>query len=128
MKKEYIVTVNGKSYEVTVSEKSGSPVVEKVSEAVVKEEPTLQATGTPVVAPMGGLVKDILVKVGDKVEDGTVVAIMGCEVNGPREAMDADIGVAGTPNGVVIFKKGEGGGHLGEEEMEKIGSLFKDML
>jgi len=60
--------------------------------------------------------------------DGTVVAIMGCEVNGPREAMDADIGVAGTPNGVVIFKKGEVVGHLGEEEMEKIGSLFKDML
>ncbi|HPQ10057.1 MAG TPA: hypothetical protein PLQ98_01880, partial [Bacillota bacterium] len=84
---------NGKSYEVTVSEKSGSPVVEKVSEAVVKEEPTLQATGTPVVAPMGGLVKDILVKVGDKVEDGTVVAIV--------EVMKMDTEVTAESAGVV---------------------------
>jgi len=60
--------------------------------------------------------------------DGTVVAIMGCEVNGPREAMEADIGVAGTPHGVVIFKKGEVVGHLGEGEMEKVGLLFKGLL
>jgi (E)-4-hydroxy-3-methylbut-2-enyl-diphosphate synthase len=34
-------------------------------------------------------------------------AVMGCEVNGPREAMHADFGIAGTPNGIAVFKKGE---------------------
>lgn len=40
------------------------------------------------------------------IPDGTSVAVMGCEVNGPREASGADIGIAGTSNGFVIFKKG----------------------
>jgi (E)-4-hydroxy-3-methylbut-2-enyl-diphosphate synthase len=35
------------------------------------------------------------------------VAIMGCVVNGPGEAREADIGVAGGKRGAVLFKKGE---------------------
>ena len=35
------------------------------------------------------------------------VAIMGCAVNGPGEARDADIGVAGGINEGIIFKHGE---------------------
>ena len=35
------------------------------------------------------------------------IAIMGCVVNGPGEARDADIGIAGGKNQVVLFKKGE---------------------
>ncbi|MGI6360022.1 MAG: flavodoxin-dependent (E)-4-hydroxy-3-methylbut-2-enyl-diphosphate synthase [Acholeplasmatales bacterium] len=35
------------------------------------------------------------------------VAVMGCIVNGPGEAKDADIGVAGRKNEAVIFKKGD---------------------
>ena len=35
------------------------------------------------------------------------VAIMGCAVNGPGEAKDADIGVAGGVNEAILFKKGE---------------------
>lgn len=34
------------------------------------------------------------------------VAVMGCSVNGPGEAMDADIGIAGSKEGGIIFKKG----------------------
>lgn len=34
------------------------------------------------------------------------VAVMGCEVNGPGEARDADIGIAGTRGGAVLFKEG----------------------
>ncbi|MBN1897877.1 MAG: flavodoxin-dependent (E)-4-hydroxy-3-methylbut-2-enyl-diphosphate synthase [Spirochaetes bacterium] len=34
------------------------------------------------------------------------IAIMGCLVNGPGEARDADIGVAGSKNEVLLFKKG----------------------
>ncbi|MBQ9833052.1 MAG: flavodoxin-dependent (E)-4-hydroxy-3-methylbut-2-enyl-diphosphate synthase, partial [Clostridia bacterium] len=35
------------------------------------------------------------------------VAIMGCVVNGPGEAKEADIGIAFAPDGAVMFKKGE---------------------
>lgn len=35
------------------------------------------------------------------------VAVMGCVVNGPGEAREADIGVAGAEDGGVIFKKGK---------------------
>lgn len=35
------------------------------------------------------------------------IAIMGCAVNGPGEARDADIGIAGGRNGALLFKKGE---------------------
>ena len=36
------------------------------------------------------------------------IAIMGCAVNGPGEAKDADIGIAGAKKGqFIIFKKGE---------------------
>lgn len=35
------------------------------------------------------------------------IAVMGCVVNGPGEAMDADLGIAGGRNGCLLFKKGE---------------------
>lgn len=35
------------------------------------------------------------------------VAVMGCAVNGPGEAADADIGVAGGDGCAILFKKGE---------------------
>ena len=35
------------------------------------------------------------------------VAIMGCAVNGPGEAREADVGVAGGEGEGLIFKKGE---------------------
>ncbi|WP_392437987.1 flavodoxin-dependent (E)-4-hydroxy-3-methylbut-2-enyl-diphosphate synthase [Cloacibacillus evryensis] len=37
---------------------------------------------------------------------GMTIAVMGCEVNGPKEASSADFGVAGSPNGFIVFKKG----------------------
>jgi len=38
---------------------------------------------------------------------GISVAVMGCEVNGPGEAREADIGIAGSEKGAVLFRKGE---------------------
>jgi (E)-4-hydroxy-3-methylbut-2-enyl-diphosphate synthase len=35
------------------------------------------------------------------------IAIMGCVVNGPGEARDADIGVAGGDGVGILFRKGE---------------------
>jgi len=41
------------------------------------------------------------------VTESFTVAVMGCPVNGPGEAREADIGVAGGKDFGVIFKKGE---------------------
>ena len=35
------------------------------------------------------------------------VAVMGCEVNGPGEASNADLGIAGTASGWAFFRRGE---------------------
>jgi (E)-4-hydroxy-3-methylbut-2-enyl-diphosphate synthase len=35
------------------------------------------------------------------------IAVMGCEVNGPGEAREADIGLAGASGGAVLFRKGK---------------------
>lgn len=43
----------------------------------------------------------------DKLDKNIKVAIMGCAVNGPGEAKDADIGIAGGNNEVLLFRKGQ---------------------
>lgn len=43
----------------------------------------------------------------DAVNKDITVAIMGCPVNGPGEAKEADIGVAGGKDSAILFKKGE---------------------
>ena len=53
------------------------------------------------------------------------VAIMGCAVNGPGEAREADIGIAGGKGEGLLFKKGEivrkiKGDSLVEELLEEI--------
>ena len=35
------------------------------------------------------------------------IAVMGCAVNGPGEAREADVGIAGSHNEAIIFKKGK---------------------
>ncbi len=40
------------------------------------------------------------------------IAIMGCAVNGPGEAKEADIGIAGGQGKAVLFKKGQIAGTL----------------
>ncbi len=45
------------------------------------------------------------------------VAVMGCIVNGPGEAREADIGIAGGHGTGIIFKKGELWKKLPEEEL-----------
>jgi (E)-4-hydroxy-3-methylbut-2-enyl-diphosphate synthase len=54
-----------------------------------------------------GLVGRVKSLLPENMPDGLVIAVMGCEVNGPKEAAAADIGIAGTQNGFVLFKKGE---------------------
>lgn len=42
----------------------------------------------------------------EELPDGITIAVMGCEVNGPKEAAAADFGIAGTAGGFALFKRG----------------------
>ena len=42
-----------------------------------------------------------------KIDKPITVAVMGCIVNGPGEAKEADIGIAGGKGKAILFKKGE---------------------
>jgi (E)-4-hydroxy-3-methylbut-2-enyl-diphosphate synthase len=66
------------------------------------------------------------------VTDSFKVAVMGCVVNGPGEAREADIGVAGGRDKGIIFRKGEivrtvkGGAKLLEAFMEELDSFLAE--
>jgi (E)-4-hydroxy-3-methylbut-2-enyl-diphosphate synthase len=53
------------------------------------------------------------------------VAIMGCVVNGPGEAKEADIGIAGGKRSGVLFKKGRIVRKLREADFAKV--LLKEI-
>ena len=64
--------------------------------------------------PTCGRTRIDLVKIASEVEDrlkdckkNIKVAVMGCAVNGPGEAKEADIGIAGGDGCGLVFKKGE---------------------
>lgn len=53
------------------------------------------------------------------------VAVMGCAVNGPGEAMDSDIGIAGAKEDCVIFVKGKIVKKVKKEQAEEV--FFKEL-
>ena len=53
------------------------------------------------------------------------VAVMGCVVNGPGEAREADLGVAGGIGEALLFKKGEIIRKIKEEDIVK--ELIKEI-
>ncbi|MBN2184801.1 MAG: flavodoxin-dependent (E)-4-hydroxy-3-methylbut-2-enyl-diphosphate synthase [Candidatus Krumholzibacteriota bacterium] len=55
------------------------------------------------------------------------VAVMGCEVNGPGEAKEADIGIAGTEKGAVLFKNGKIYKRLSKDLLETLFSEIEKM-
>ncbi|QXM06110.1 flavodoxin-dependent (E)-4-hydroxy-3-methylbut-2-enyl-diphosphate synthase [Crassaminicella indica] len=55
-----------------------------------------------------------------KIDKPLTVAIMGCAVNGPGEAKDADIGIAGGKGSALLFKKGEIIRKVKEENIEAV--------
>jgi (E)-4-hydroxy-3-methylbut-2-enyl-diphosphate synthase len=64
--------------------------------------------------PTCGRTEVDLIELAKRIENATKsikkdirIAVMGCIVNGPGEAREADIGVAGGKNEGLIFKKGE---------------------
>ena len=54
------------------------------------------------------------------------VAVMGCAVNGPGEAREADIGIAGGVGEGLLIKKGEIVRKMPEEEL--LDALYQELL
>jgi len=95
---------------------TGDPVEEiKVSREILKSlglfrKPDIEFISCPTCARC----KIDLIRYASEIEKAAAgiekkikVAIMGCAVNGPGEARDADIGIAGGDKRAILFKKGE---------------------
>ena len=81
-------------------------------------------TVTMVSCPTCGRTRIDLIALANKVEQAVSgiekplkVAVMGCVVNGPGEARDADLGIAGGDGCAVLFKRGEIIRKVSEEEI-----------
>lgn len=82
--------------------------------------------------PTCGRTKIDLVSLAERVEEAVKdikkpikIAVMGCAVNGPGEAKEADIGVAGGDGCGLIFKKGEILRKVPEEDI--VNELLKEI-
>ena len=68
----------------------------------------------------------------EKIKTPLKVAVMGCEVNGPGEAKNADVGIAAGAGKAIIFRKGKKSKIVDESEMltslmQEIKSVEKEM-
>ena len=92
-----------------------SPVKEVAAGYDILKAVGLKKAAVQIVScPTCGRTKIDLISLANEVESALAsctkpikVAVMGCVVNGPGEAREADIGVAGGDGCAVLFKKGE---------------------
>lgn len=94
---------------------TGDPVEEvKVGKDILRSLNLLNDKIKIVSCPTCGRCNIDLINIANEVENkiqyldkNMTVAIMGCVVNGPGEAREADIGIAGGKGQGILFKKGE---------------------
>jgi (E)-4-hydroxy-3-methylbut-2-enyl-diphosphate synthase len=94
---------------------TGDPVEEIKSAKLILRALELRKGGVEVVScPTCGRTKIDLIQLANEVEQmvqdiplDIKVAVMGCAVNGPGEAREADIGIAGGAGEGLLIKKGE---------------------
>lgn len=105
--KRYTITVNGNAYDVTVDEADGMTAAPAAAAAPAPKKAAPKAAAgaagnASINAPMRGTIVDVKVKVGDKVTNGTVVAVL--------EAMKMENDIVSDKDGVVAsvcVNKGE---------------------
>ena len=94
---------------------SADPVQEiKVARELLKVFGLSSNAATLIACPTCGRIEIDLIKIANEVEDyiSTIkaplkVAVLGCAVNGPGEAREADIGIAGARGEGLLFRHGE---------------------
>ncbi len=110
-----------------------SPLEEIYSAKQILKALKLRKEGIELVScPTCGRTKIDLIGLAKKVEEliasydmNIKVAVMGCVVNGPGEAREADIGIAGGAGEGLIFKKGEAVRKVPENAL--LGELKKEL-
>lgn len=104
---------------------SDDPVKEiKVAKEILKDCNLYHKVPTLIACPTCGRTQIDLIPIAKEVEEflqtieaDITVAVMGCAVNGPGEASQADIGIAGGIKEGLLFKKGEIIRKVKQEEM-----------
>lgn len=112
---------------------TGDPVQEVVCAKRILKTLGLRRGDIEVVScPTCGRTKIDLIKLAEQVNEmvqdyplDIKVAVMGCVVNGPGEAREADLGIAGGDGEGLLFKKGEILKKLPEEEL--LGALKSEL-
>ncbi len=113
---------------------TGDPVEEIKSAKLILRTLGLRKGGIEVVScPTCGRTKIDLIGLATQVENMVAdipldikVAVMGCAVNGPGEAKEADIGIAGGNGEGLLIKKGEIVRKMPESEL--LGALREELL
>ena len=113
---------------------SDDPIKEiKVAKEILKDCNLYSKVPTLVACPTCGRTQIDLIPIAKKVEEflqtiesDITVAVMGCSVNGPGEAREADIGIAGGVKEGLLFKKGEIIKKVKQEEI--VEELEKEIL
>ena len=112
---------------------TGDPVIEvKIANEILKSLGMKEYGPTLISCPTCGRTNIDLPAIASEVEkrlDGITkpitVAVMGCVVNGPGEAREADVGIAGGKNEGLVFRKGEIIRKVPESEL--VNELFKEI-
>lgn len=112
---------------------TGDPVEEVKCALDILKATELRETGVNFIScPTCGRTEIDLVSIALKAEEycasvkkNITVAVMGCVVNGPGEARDADIGIAGGKGCGALFKKGKVVATLPESEL--LAALIKEI-
>lgn len=112
---------------------TGAPVEEVRAAKLILKTLGLRRGGVTVVScPTCGRTQIDLIGLAGQVEDmvqdmdlDIKVAVMGCVVNGPGEAREADLGIAGGKGEGLLMKKGEVIGKVPEQEL--LSALKKEL-
>ena len=112
---------------------TGDPVVEvRVANEILKSLGLKEYGATLIACPTCGRTRIDLPSIAAKVEEklasvkaNITVAVMGCVVNGPGEAREADVGIAGADGEGILFRKGEIIRKVPESEL--VDELFKEI-
>ncbi len=112
---------------------TADPVEESYAAKEILKTLGLKKGGIEVVScPTCGRTEIDLISLAEKVNEAVKdypldlkIAVMGCVVNGPGEAKEADLGIAGTKGSGMIFKKGEIIKKCKEEEL--LPELLKEL-
>lgn len=96
--KNYRITVNGKTYEVTVEETGAAAPAAPAAPVAQTAAPSVPAGAEKVTAPMPGTVLAVKVSVGQSVKKGETVVLLEAmkmenEIPAPRDGVVASIAV-----------------------------------